>query len=133
MIDMIELSTLLILGIVALAAGFIDAVAGGGMLTVPALLSLGLPPHIALGTNKLAASFASSTAAWTYYRKQLFNPLFWRASFVATFLGAIIGTLIVNLISGAWLEKALPLVILPLQYIAYGILIQIQIKPNFLR
>ncbi len=64
MIDMIEPSTLLILGIVALAAGFIDAVAGGGgMLTVPALLSLGLPPHIALGTNKLAASFASSTAA----------------------------------------------------------------------
>ncbi len=47
----------------------------------------------------------------SYYRKQLFNPLFWRASFVATFLGAIIGTLIVNLISGAWLEKALPLVI----------------------
>ena len=59
MIEMIEPSTLLILGAVALAAGFIDAVAGGGgILTVPALLSLGLPPHIALGTNKLAASFA---------------------------------------------------------------------------
>ncbi|SMY14986.1 MULTISPECIES: TSUP family transporter [Photobacterium] len=112
MIDMIEPSTLLILGIVALAAGFIDAVAGGGgMLTVPALLSLGLPPHIALGTNKLAATFASSTAAWTYYKKQLFNPKFWRASFAATFIGAVAGTIIVNLISGAWLEKALPLII----------------------
>ena len=78
MIEMIEPSTLLILGIIALAAGFIDAVAGGGgMLTVPALLSLGLPPHIALGTNKLAASFASATAAWTYYKKNLLSPRFW--------------------------------------------------------
>ena len=90
---MIEPSMLIILGLVALAAGFIDAVAGGGgMLTVPALLSIGLPPHIALGTNKLAATFASSTAAWTYYKKQLFSPAFWRMSFVATLIGAISGT-----------------------------------------
>ena len=34
---------------VALAAGFIDAIAGGGgMLTVPALLTAGLPPHLTL-------------------------------------------------------------------------------------
>lgn len=64
--EMIEPTMLVVLALVAFAAGFIDAVAGGGgMLTVPALLSLGLPPHIALGTNKLAATFASSTAAFT--------------------------------------------------------------------
>lgn len=113
MLDMIEPSMMIMLGLIAFSAGFIDAVAGGGgMLTVPALLSLGLPPHIALGTNKLAATFASSTAAWTYYRKQLFSPAFWRASFIATFIGAIIGTLVVNIISTGWLEKGLPLVIL---------------------
>lgn len=104
---------LIILGLVAFAAGFIDAVAGGGgMLTVPALLSLGLPPHIALGTNKLAATFASSTAAWMYYRKQLFSPSFWRISFAATLIGATSGTLIVDRISTEWLEKVLPLIIL---------------------
>ena len=60
---------------VALAAGFIDAIAGGGgMLTVPALLTAGLPPHLTLGTNKLAASFGSLTASVTYFRKKLFNP-----------------------------------------------------------
>jgi len=113
MIEMIEPSMLVILGLVAFAAGFIDAVAGGGgMLTVPALLSIGLPPHIALGTNKLAATFASSTAAWTYYQKQLFSPAFWRTSFVATLIGAITGTLVVDLISTDWLEKVLPLIIL---------------------
>ncbi|WP_330960677.1 sulfite exporter TauE/SafE family protein [Photobacterium sp. 53610] len=113
MIEMIDPGMMLILGLVALTAGFIDAVAGGGgMLTVPALLSLGLPPHIALGTNKLAATFASSTAALTYYRKQLFSPAFWKTSFLATLIGAIAGTLVVDIISTAWLEKVLPLIIL---------------------
>ncbi|WP_047045245.1 sulfite exporter TauE/SafE family protein [Vibrio mexicanus] len=108
-----EPSMLIILALVAFAAGFIDAVAGGGgMLTVPALLSLGLPPHIALGTNKLAATFASSTAAFTYYKKKLFDPSCWRRAFVATLIGATLGTLFVDAISTEWLEKVLPLVIL---------------------
>ncbi|MDG3087678.1 TSUP family transporter [Vibrio hannami] len=111
--EMMEPAMLVILAIVAFSAGFIDAVAGGGgMLTVPALLSLGLPPHIALGTNKLAATFASSTAAVTYYRKRLFNPQFWGHAFVATLIGATTGTLVVDAISTEWLEKALPLIII---------------------
>ncbi|WP_394210562.1 TSUP family transporter [Enterovibrio calviensis] len=113
MLELFDPSTIAILAVVAFLAGFIDAVAGGGgMLTVPALLSIGLPPHIVLGTNKLAATFASSTAALTYYRKKLFSPTFWRQAFFATLVGAILGTLLVNYISTAWLEKALPLIIL---------------------
>lgn len=55
---------------IGLIAGFIDAVAGGGgLLSIPALLTLGIPPHLALGTNKLAACFGSSMAALTYYRQ----------------------------------------------------------------
>ncbi|MDF5109565.1 TSUP family transporter, partial [Vibrio parahaemolyticus] len=104
--EMIEPTMLLVLALVAFVAGFIDAVAGGGgMLTVPALLSLGLPPHIALGTNKLAATFASSTAAFTYYKKRLFKPQCWRRAFVATLVGATLGTLFVDAISTDWLEK----------------------------
>lgn len=111
--EMIEPTMLVVLALVAFAAGFIDAVAGGGgMLTVPALLSIGLPPHIALGTNKLAATFASSTAAFTYYRKKLFKPECWVNAFISTLIGATIGTLAVNAISTEWLEKVLPLIIL---------------------
>lgn len=111
--EMLDPTMLIILGLVAFAAGFIDAVAGGGgMLTVPALLSIGLPPHLALGTNKLSATFASSTAAFTYYKKRLFTPEFWYRSFIATLIGAISGTLVVNVISTDWLEKLLPLIIL---------------------
>jgi uncharacterized membrane protein YfcA len=111
--EFLDPTVLAVLALVAFVAGFIDAVAGGGgMLTVPALLSLGLPPHIALGTNKLAATFASSTAAFTYYRKRLFKPQCWLRAFIATLVGATVGTMAVDAISTDWLEKILPLIIL---------------------
>ena len=113
MFELLEPSTLLFLGAIAFSAGFIDAIAGGGgMLTIPALLSVGLPPHTVLATNKLAATFGSSTAAFTYYRRRLFSPSFWKNAFIATLSGAIIGTFVVDYISSAWLEKILPVIIL---------------------
>ena len=56
-----ELTTLALLALSALIAGFIDAIAGGGgLITLPALLAAGLTPAQALGTNKLQSSFAAS-------------------------------------------------------------------------
>lgn len=105
-------TTLLLLIAAAFIAGFIDAVAGGGgLLTVPALLSSGLPPHIALGTNKLASTFGSITASYTFYKKKLFDPSFWRLSFIATAVGAIVGTITVYFINAEILEKVLPIFI----------------------
>ncbi|MEE2001670.1 TSUP family transporter [Alkalimonas sp. MEB108] len=109
----IEPSVLVILCAVAFTAGYIDAIAGGGgLLTIPALLTAGLPPHLALGTNKLAATFGSLTASVTYYRKRLFDPVFWRRSLLYTGIGAALGTLLVDQLSSAALEKYLPVVIL---------------------
>ncbi|MFD2180138.1 TSUP family transporter [Veronia pacifica] len=111
--ELFDTSMFSVLAAIAFSAGFIDAVAGGGgMLMIPALLSAGLPPHLALGTNKLAATFASSTAAITFYRKDLFSPNFWLKAGIATLFGAVFGTLIVNVIDTDWLEKALPVLII---------------------
>jgi uncharacterized protein len=68
----ISLTTLVVLCLAALAAGWIDAVVGGGgLLLLPALL-LGLP-HVpaayVLGTNKAVAIVGTSGAAVTYVRK----------------------------------------------------------------
>ena len=42
------LDILAILFVVALVAGFIDAIAGGGgLITIPALLMTGIPPAVA--------------------------------------------------------------------------------------
>jgi hypothetical protein len=109
----LEPSTWFILCSAALLAGFIDAIAGGGgMLTVPALLTAGLPPHLALGTNKLAASFGSATAGYTYYKKQLFNPKFWLLSALTTAFGALLGTLLVTYLTPEFLNLLLPIVII---------------------
>lgn len=108
----LDIETWITLCSVGFLAGMIDAIAGGGgMLTIPALLTSGLPPHLALGTNKLAASFGSFTASVAFYRKRLFNPLFWKYSIYSTAFGAILGTLLVNNLSTGFLEKALPLLI----------------------
>ena len=110
---LLEPNTWAILTAVGLIAGFIDAVAGGGgLLSIPALLTLGISPHLALGTNKLAACFGSSMAAFTYYRQNLFSPSLWYHSFIATFLGAVSGTFLVYYIDKEWLEKGLPLIII---------------------
>lgn len=110
---LLEPSNWALLAIIGLIAGFIDAiVGGGGLLSIPALLTLGIAPHTALGTNKLAASFGLSMAAWTYYRQHLFTPSFWYMAFIATFIGAVLGSVLVYLIDTQWLEKILPLLII---------------------
>ncbi|OMQ16757.1 hypothetical protein A7K94_0200440 [Modestobacter sp. VKM Ac-2676] len=55
----------------ALAAGWIDAVVGGGgLLQLPALLLVpGMSPVQALATNKLASIFGTTTSAVTYHRR----------------------------------------------------------------
>lgn len=65
----ISIEIVLFLLAAAAAAGFIDAIAGGGgLLTVPALLSAGLPPVMALGTNKIQSSFGTAIATYSFAR-----------------------------------------------------------------
>lgn len=54
---------------VAILTGFIDSIAGGGgLVMMPSLLAAGLPPHLAIGTNKLQSVFGTSTACWSYWK-----------------------------------------------------------------
>jgi len=50
-------------------AGFVDAIAGGGgLISLPAYYMAGLPPHVALGTNKMSASIGTLFSTATYLR-----------------------------------------------------------------
>ncbi|MEE4024467.1 TSUP family transporter [Gordonia sp. PKS22-38] len=56
----------------AAAAGWVDAVVGGGgLVLIPAVMIAypGLAPATALGTNKLAAVFGTASAAFAYARR----------------------------------------------------------------
>ena len=63
--------TLILVMLVALAAGWVDAVVGGGgLLQLPALLLVpGMAPVQALATNKLSSIFGTATASATYVRR----------------------------------------------------------------
>jgi uncharacterized membrane protein YfcA len=69
--DGISATTLVLLLVAALAAGWIDAVVGGGgLLQLPALLLVpGMSPVQALATNKLSSVFGTTTSAVTYARR----------------------------------------------------------------
>lgn len=104
-----ELYYYLIFFAVALIAGFIDAIAGGGgMITIPTLLACGIPPHLALGTNKLGSVFGSFTAALNFYRQGMFQIKDILFGMFFTFVGAIFGTISVLFIDANILSKILP-------------------------
>jgi uncharacterized membrane protein YfcA len=109
----LDFATILLLGGVALLAGFIDAIAGGGgMLVMPALLGTGMPPHLVVGTNKLVGTFGTFSASLTFIRKGLFQPALWWAMSFGTLVGAGLGAVLIYLMSAGVLKKLLPLAIL---------------------
>jgi hypothetical protein len=83
---------ILLLSAVALVAGTLDAIGGGGgLLTVPALLGAGLPPHLALGTNKGQSVFGSFAALVRFARGGLVDPRRARVTFPLGLAGSIAG------------------------------------------
>jgi len=92
-----------------LAAGFVDSIAGGGgLLTLPVLLSLGLPPQQALGTNKLQASFGSGSAMWHYGQAGLVDYRACKAGILFTCVGALMGTTLVQRLDPEFLKQFIP-------------------------
>ncbi|MCG6859841.1 MAG: TSUP family transporter [Chromatiaceae bacterium] len=107
------LDTALILFVLALLAGLVDSIAGGGgLISVPALLWVGLPPVTALATNKAQAVFGSFTATANFIHKGVIDLR--RAAFavVCTFLGAASGALLVQRLGGNLLARIIPLLLI---------------------
>lgn len=100
---------LALLFVTALIAGVIDAIAGGGgLLTVPALMAAGVPPAMALGTNKLQGCFGSLSASVHFMRHGAVNfQRFWPA-IAASFVGGAFGSLAVQLLDPSFLRGVIP-------------------------
>ena len=97
----------------AFVAGVVDAVAGGGgLLTVPAILAAGLPPHLALGTNKGQSVFGSAASLLTFARRGAVTLELSRLTFPLGLLGSLLGALLVLTIAPEAL-RPIVLVLLP--------------------
>ncbi|WP_314283804.1 TSUP family transporter [Haemophilus sputorum] len=108
----ISIELLALLFSVATFAGFIDAIAGGGgLLTIPALLATGMPPAIALGTNKLQACGGSFSASLYFVRKKAVNLREILLLIALTFLGAAIGSILIQRIDVQALKVFLPFLV----------------------
>lgn len=95
-----------------LVAGTIDAIAGGGgLITIPILLGVGVPPHLALGTNKLQSSFGTAMAVHSYYRHGLLHKNELITGLIYSFIGAVFGAIASQLISSDILKKAIPILL----------------------
>lgn len=106
---MTELFTLLLLITAAFFAGLIDAVAGGGgLITVPVLLSIGLPPQVALGTNKLQSSFGSGSALLHFVRSGTVKLSECSSGIVWTAIGAAGGVLAIQRLDAGFLKQLVP-------------------------
>jgi uncharacterized membrane protein YfcA len=90
------LPAIAVLTLVALVAGTIDAIAGGGgLLTLPAFLAVGLPPHLALGTNKGQSVFGSFAALVRFARAGLVDRRRAKLTFPLGAAGSLAGAALV--------------------------------------
>lgn len=99
--------------------GLIDAVAGGGgLITLPAYLLAGLPPHTAAGTNKFGNMWGTMLTAYRFLKRGdvHFPSAIWGG------IGALIG---------AWIGAKLNL-IMPEQYLYYIMLAIVPVMAIFL-
>jgi uncharacterized protein len=104
---MIELgpSEIARVALVALLAGTVDAIGGGGgLLTVPALLWAGLPPHLALGTNKGQSVFGAFAALVRFARAGMVDARRARWTFPLGLLGSLAGAALVLVVPPAALR-----------------------------
>lgn len=97
---------------VAVVAGVVDTLAGGGgLLTLPALILAGLPPLAALGTNKLQGSMGTATSTFMLFKNKRVRWVETRSLMLAAFIGSAFGTIVVQFIDASILSFVIPLVL----------------------
>ncbi|MBQ6352522.1 MAG: sulfite exporter TauE/SafE family protein [Lentisphaeria bacterium] len=96
-------------------AGFVDSIAGGGgLISIPAYLLTGLPPHLALGGNKFSACSGTCCAILRFWKHR---RILWREALTGmagAFAGSVAGSSIAFLLPAERLKLvvvcALPVV-----------------------
>jgi uncharacterized membrane protein YfcA len=124
-----------ILAISGFVAAFIDAtVGGGGLVSLPTLLFLGLPPSMALGTNKLAGTMSAVTSTVSYLRSgkvsfRLVGPLF-----PLGVLSAAVGAVVVHHLPSSFLRPfVLVMLIIVAAYTVFKKNLGLHARPEGLR
>ena len=120
--ETLDFVTMTIMAGMGFVAAFIDSVVGGGgLISVPTLMWAGLPMLNVLGTNKIASTMGAVAGFLTYLRSGTLDKKILRVMFPLSFVGSIIGVLVVREIPPDFLR---PLVVVMLIVIAIYSLIR---------
>ena len=105
-------------------AGFINTIAGGGsMLTLPALMIMGLPADIANATNRVGILLQSLAGSRAFYNKGKLALPDIVPALIPTLLGSVLGSLLASYLPREILKPVLLLVML-------GMAVLMLVKPT---
>lgn len=95
-------------------AGLMDSIAGGGgLISLPAYIIAGLPPHYAIGTNKLSSAIGTAVSTARYCRNKYIDWGVAIPSIILALIGSTIGANIALLVDEK-IMKYMLIIILPL-------------------
>ena len=93
-------------------AGFVDSAAGGGgLISLPAYLFAGLPPHYTYATNKFSAACGTTFATANFFKNGAMNLKVGILAAIGSFAGSALGAHIVLLLSDELLRTMMFLIL----------------------
>lgn len=116
--ELLTITLVFLVGVIAAVMGTL--VGGGGLLSIPFLIFVGLPPQMAIATDRLASLGQIITALWTFAKSDKIRwsyiPIFSVLSLIGSFLGVYIlfsiDEGVIKYVIGGILLCLLPLVML---------------------
>ncbi|WP_101760319.1 TSUP family transporter [Oceanicoccus sp. KOV_DT_Chl] len=95
--------------------GFINAIAGGGgLIGLPVMLWLGIPPLNALATNKFQAVFGTLSSSANFFRQGFIEVKLLLPVMLCAMLASVAGTLLLLQLSNALLMQIIPFLLIAL-------------------
>ncbi|MFB0506679.1 MAG: sulfite exporter TauE/SafE family protein [Thermodesulfobacteriota bacterium] len=108
---MMEMVNLLVVFFISIIAGSFGTLVGGGsLITIPTLILLGLPPHTAIGTDRLGMTGIGSAGWYEFHKKRMIDYKIGFIIGVPTMLGALLGANLVFQINEVILKQAIAII-----------------------
>ena len=109
-----SIETFMIICPLVFVAGFIDSIGGGGgLISIPAFLMAGLPPHAAVATNKMSSVGGTSLTTYHFYKNKCISIKLSLPTVIAAVAGSFVGANISLMVNENIMRMVL-LVLLPI-------------------
>lgn len=109
----LDIWSYLVLIVVGVVAGFVNVMAGGGsLLTMPAMIFMGMSPATANGTNRIALLAQNITSVTEFRRRGMADFRLSLTLGLCTLPGAVLGAVAAVYIDPLWFKRLLAVVMI---------------------